>query len=226
MARGPGRPPKEASDRARAQILEAATELFSEQGFAATPVSLICQRAGVAKPALYWHFDSKEGLLEAVLEEGGARWIEDLQKRTASRPDGGDQLTDLVAEWRRIILEQPEQLLLPLVAQLEQGAASERAKEAVLRVRRRAEQMLVDGIAQATPGLELPDLDLVAFVAVTLLQGAMLRYNESRDEAALDRALAEVRRTLSLLIWDRLPPDLRRAAVDTTGGAASKQTPK
>ena len=32
--------------------------------------------------------------------------------------------------------------------------------------------------------------------------------------------LGEVRRTLSLLIWDRLPPDLRRSLVDSTGSAA------
>lgn len=220
MPRGRGRPPKAESDQARERLLQAAIDLFSERGFAATPVSAICERAGVAKPALYWHFGNKEGLLSAVLEAGGGRWIEELQKRTASHGDPGDRLTGLVEEWKRIILDHPQQLRLPLIAQLEQGDASEQARAAVHRLRERAERVLVDEIARATPGLELADLDLLAFVAVTLLQGAMLRHNDLSDEEDLDRVLGEVRRTISLLIWDRLPPELRRNLVDSTGAAA------
>jgi AcrR family transcriptional regulator len=59
------RPSRSAPERLRA----AAMELFAERGYAASGVSAICERAGVAKTALYWHFGSKEGLLAVVLEE-------------------------------------------------------------------------------------------------------------------------------------------------------------
>ena len=56
------------------------------------------------------------------------------------------------------------QLRLPLIAQLEQGESSAQAREAVHRLRERAERVMVEEIARATPGLELADLDLLAFV--------------------------------------------------------------
>ena len=55
------RPEPQAGGRER--LLEAATQLFAERGYAATGVAAICEAAGVAKPALYWHFGSKEELL-------------------------------------------------------------------------------------------------------------------------------------------------------------------
>jgi AcrR family transcriptional regulator len=57
--RGPGRP---RSTRKAKQILDAATELFTQQGFEATSVDDIAARAGVSKQTVYSHFGSKEDL--------------------------------------------------------------------------------------------------------------------------------------------------------------------
>ena len=48
----------------REKILAAAIALFSDRGFAGTSVADVCERAGVVKTALYWHFENKEGLLD------------------------------------------------------------------------------------------------------------------------------------------------------------------
>ena len=53
----------------RGAILQAAGELFSRQGFAATTVDEIAAAAGVAKGAVYHHFPAKEAMFEAVFEE-------------------------------------------------------------------------------------------------------------------------------------------------------------
>jgi len=50
-------------------VLTAARELFERKGFASTSVREICDGAGVTPPVLYYHFGSKEGLFEAVVEE-------------------------------------------------------------------------------------------------------------------------------------------------------------
>lgn len=52
----------------RPLIEEAATRLFAERGFAATTVEDIVQEAGVTKPMLYRHFESKQELCVAILE--------------------------------------------------------------------------------------------------------------------------------------------------------------
>jgi AcrR family transcriptional regulator len=51
----------------RRLIEEAATRLFARQGFAATTVEQIVGAAGVTKPMLYRHFDSKQELCSTLL---------------------------------------------------------------------------------------------------------------------------------------------------------------
>ena len=48
-------------------IARVAARLFAERGYHATPVRVIVEEAGVAKPTLYHYFGSKEGLAQAVL---------------------------------------------------------------------------------------------------------------------------------------------------------------
>ncbi len=52
----------------RDRLLETATALFAEKGYAGTSVREIVDRAGVSKPVLYYYFKSKEGLFYAILE--------------------------------------------------------------------------------------------------------------------------------------------------------------
>ena len=49
-------------------ILEAAYELFYREGFARVSVDAIAEAAGVTKRTVYYHFDSKDALVGAVLE--------------------------------------------------------------------------------------------------------------------------------------------------------------
>ena len=50
----------------RTRVLDAAVELFAEQGYDATSVAQVIARAGVAKGGFYHHFASKEALLYEV----------------------------------------------------------------------------------------------------------------------------------------------------------------
>ncbi len=52
----------------RNEILEAATQTFSEEGYDAASMDRIAERASASKRTVYNHFDSKEVLFEAVAE--------------------------------------------------------------------------------------------------------------------------------------------------------------
>jgi AcrR family transcriptional regulator len=58
------------SEATRKRIINAAVDLFAEVGYQATGLGHIIERAEMTKGALYYHFDSKEALATAIIEEG------------------------------------------------------------------------------------------------------------------------------------------------------------
>jgi AcrR family transcriptional regulator len=51
----------------RAELLAAAAEVFAERGYAATTVREVADAAGILGGSLYYHFDSKESIVEEIL---------------------------------------------------------------------------------------------------------------------------------------------------------------
>jgi len=51
-------------------ILKAALQLFAEQGFDSTSTSKVAKLAGVSEGLIFRHFNNKEGLLSAIMEQG------------------------------------------------------------------------------------------------------------------------------------------------------------
>ncbi|MRG86023.1 TetR/AcrR family transcriptional regulator [Salinibacillus xinjiangensis] len=73
--------------RRRADILNAATNVFMEKGYENTTMKHIMEAAGVSRGGLYQYFANKEDLFEALLEEGlheEATNIEQLMKSSDS----------------------------------------------------------------------------------------------------------------------------------------------
>ncbi len=60
-------------------LLDCALNLFSRRGYDAVSVREVVEAAGVTKPTLYHYFDSKRGLLEALLEREAARLMTGLR---------------------------------------------------------------------------------------------------------------------------------------------------
>jgi AcrR family transcriptional regulator len=65
--------PVAATPSTRARIQEVAIELFTEQGYEATSLREIAERLGVTKAALYYHFKSKEEIVQSLLQDQAAR---------------------------------------------------------------------------------------------------------------------------------------------------------
>lgn len=74
-----------------AELLEAATSLFVEKGYAATRVEEVAARANVSKGTLFLYYPSKEALLKAVVRENiagrYAEWHDELRNFEGSSFD-------------------------------------------------------------------------------------------------------------------------------------------
>ncbi len=78
--------PRQAKDTKR-RIIDAAYELFYKGGFARASVDAIAEAAGVTKRTLYYHFDSKDALIAAVLAVQNELMLTRIQ-RWAKRASG------------------------------------------------------------------------------------------------------------------------------------------
>ena len=83
----------------RERLLETASHLFAEKGYASTSVREIVARAGVSKPVLYYYFKSKEGLFYAILD-----WAADVQQKILDEifATSGTALDRFIYFYRRI----------------------------------------------------------------------------------------------------------------------------
>lgn len=55
--------------KTKQEILDAALELFSSQGYEATSISQLAEAVGIRKASLYSHFESKQAVLDALVDE-------------------------------------------------------------------------------------------------------------------------------------------------------------
>ncbi len=99
---GPGRPrhqqPSRPGATARDEILDAAAELFTTQGFASTSTRSIADAVGIRQSSLYHHFKTKDDILEDLLEgtvSGGlkfARTVAALPADSGTEGPAGSRL--------------------------------------------------------------------------------------------------------------------------------------
>lgn len=61
-------PRPDVSEKRRDQILEAATKVFTQRGFANARMDDIVAEANLSKGSLYWYFDSKDALIIGILD--------------------------------------------------------------------------------------------------------------------------------------------------------------
>jgi len=184
-------------EASRERILATAISLFSERGFAGTSVSDVCERAGVVKTAIYWHFENKEGLLEAALERVAATWIEEIRASVEQVGGVDARLDRFISGLRWLVLERSETFALILGAILERAEVDDARRESLRRIVVQAREAIAQGIRD-TVGRDVPDLDLVADVALSLVNGIVLSHKLERDPVRLERQFRQLRETFAL----------------------------
>jgi AcrR family transcriptional regulator len=71
----------------RQRIQSVARELFTQKGVQRTSLQDIADRLGITKPALYYHFSSREDLVRSILQpliDEGERFVADHERRKRS----------------------------------------------------------------------------------------------------------------------------------------------
>src|SRR5436305_11855676 len=104
-ARAQGREPRD-------ELLSAALRVFARRGYREAGVDEIAAEAGYSKGALYWHFNGKEELLQALLEERVDAPTREMIALLESAPRERDMSLEAASQFAHQLTEQREAVLL------------------------------------------------------------------------------------------------------------------
>lgn len=181
------------AEATRELLVSIARERFAEQGYAATSIEDIVQRAGVAKGALYHHFSGKEALFRAVYEAVLAETVSAVMAAAVAAQEpwagvraGLSAFLDACLDpaFRRIVVLESVSVLRPDVREEGIGQVELPMLRTVLTPL--AASDILPGVA----------VEPLAHVALGGLYGAALYIARSRDPSAARREVDVVLDTL------------------------------
>ena len=100
-----------ASER-REQLLGVALKVFAHKGFHNSSMNDVADAAGVTKPVLYQHFDSKRALFVAALEAVGEKMIDAIRAATHEAASGRDKTTAGMVAYFQWVKDDPDAFML------------------------------------------------------------------------------------------------------------------
>lgn len=183
--------PRLTADARREQILDVAIEVFGRAGYYGASMNDIAEAAGVTKPVLYQHFDSKSDLYGALIDEVGTRMLSSIAKETANASDGREQTIQGFRAYFRWVSHRHQEFMLLF------GGSARHAEEFGPRIRR-----ITDDAAAAIAPLIAVDIDpehraTLAHALVGLAEGASRRLVGLGEQFDPD----EIAREVSALAW-------------------------
>jgi AcrR family transcriptional regulator len=88
----------------RAQILDAATAVFLQYGYADTTIDLVVARAGASKATIYSFFGGKAGLFSALIDERAERILAGFPDIEIENVDVRATLTDIARRYMDVAM--------------------------------------------------------------------------------------------------------------------------
>jgi AcrR family transcriptional regulator len=184
----------------RAQLLDAAREVFVAQGYHAAAMDDIAEAAGVSKPVLYQHFPGKLELYVALLDESSAALVASIRAALASTSDNKLRVQATVQAYFDFVDDPGGAFRLIFESDLTNEAA---VRERVDRTNDECASLVSLVIAQDT-GLTSEEAILLAAGLGGLAQTAARRW--LRDGSAIPKdAAASLVSTLSWRGISRIP---------------------
>jgi AcrR family transcriptional regulator len=177
-ARAPSRQRRLPASERRALIEAAAARLFAERHYGATSMQDIARAAGVSKPMLYRHFESKRDLqmrlLERCRDELAAAPLDELLSRSG---DPAERLPAMIDAWFAYVEAHPHESknLLQDCA----GDADVEALQRELRRRQRAADVVL--LREFAPWLPETELEPLGEIIRSSLTGLALWWFEHPD---------------------------------------------
>jgi AcrR family transcriptional regulator len=174
-------------------LVDAARELFAQDGYAATSLDAVAAKARVTKGAVYHHFQGKQQLFEAVFAREVERLCDMLPAVYASKPDPWDAFEACCRVFLEECLEPGLQRIMLLDALAALGWEGVRRMEAPMM------ELMEIAVATAVDAGRIaprPAGPLAVFLYGALCETSMNVARADNQKAAHRRALTELSHVL------------------------------
>jgi len=161
----------------RQQLMDVALQLFSERGFRATTMDDIADGAGVTKPLLYQHFDSKRDLYLELSESFAQAVLDAIGKATAEAQGPRQQVEEGFAAYFHLLQDRTSAFRLLFAGDVQKDRELSRAR---WRVENSLAELVDNLIVDA--GLEPDHRRLLGYAVVGMVDGACRHFLRTRDD--------------------------------------------
>ncbi len=168
----------------RERILEAASRLFYERGFAGTTMDDVAAQLSVTKPFIYTYFANKHALLVAIYEMATRRLLDMLQQALAHDAPPDQQLREFV---RRFARENMESVMISTVFLQEEKHLDEKFLMSIRKTQHEFDRQLAELIRRGrAAGLFHVEDATVASLAITGMVRWLQRWYKPQGRLSVD----------------------------------------
>ena len=183
----------------RERLLATAVELLRRRGYAGLSISALCERAEVAPTAVYWHFGSKAGLMEAVIARISGHYVERIRAEAMAASAPSERLDRMISGIRSLVTTQPLGSLTGVAVVGEGRHVTPELRRALRRAREREFEVIASDFATGAGGDRALG-ETLAVLALACTNYAALSYRMDRDAGEVDRILAGLRDAVERLL--------------------------
>ena len=189
----------------RELILDAALELFAEQGFVLTSLPKISERVGITHAGILHHFGSKEGVLRALLERQGPvphfnSWVLNMS---------GLDVVARLPEYAEIVIANPLAMELQFQLFWENRHPADAMHEEVLHdivIRGHIAVEIREGMSSTRSTADI-DLDALAYNIFAFVIGANSQWLVGKDDDLLRRSYGRYAASAIKVLTGEVPPE-------------------
>jgi len=186
-------------------IVEAARQLFFEQGYTATGIAQILKRSEVNSGSLYYFFPTKEDLLAAVLERyKGMLWPMVLEPAYTRVTDPIERIFAVLHGYRMLLLGTDFRLGCPIGnLALEMSNSHPQVRNLVVENFNGWRAAIAQLITEASDRLPQDiDAESMSFFVLATMEGAVMLARAHQDISPFDSAINSLRDQFDRLIQD------------------------
>jgi AcrR family transcriptional regulator len=193
-----GRPRQVPVEEQREQILEAATRLFTTEGYDGTTSERIAEVSGVGRPSVYQLFGSKNEVFIAAVDRAFTRMLDRIRRSlgTTSHVRGRKQAVANIGAYFDIVTEEPDTFRMLLLADVSGDAATREAAKAIRTRLQDAVAAYMRSTWEGFQDLDPRDAELGATMISAAAEAAAVHHLERPD-----RTTPEIVQFVANFVW-------------------------